>query len=421
MDNIKTVLLVDDDIIVLNMLIEHLANNLKNINILTSNNSKDALKYLLNKDLVIHAAVIDYRLPDCVDGYIIEYCIKKDIPTVVLTGTMNEHTRKTVIKKDIVDIIVKNDSKSFITTSKTIDRILKNYDNNVLIVDDSKIQLKIIHDILKRMKLNITLATDGDTALRFIEDHPKKFSLLLTDYHMPKMNGMELTMKIREKYDKDELSIIVLSANKEEDIPTQFLKIGANDFLHKPYSQLEVITRVNSNLHILELFEQTRDMANKDFMTGSYNRRYFFESGESLFDKAKRKKEDLCVAMFDIDKFKNINDTYGHDVGDIAIQEMANVLSKHFRKSDLIARFGGEEFCVLLENISLDDSKILFEKIRAYFENNSIQINSKDINYTVSIGVFYGLDNNLEEMIKKADEGLYICKNNGRNQVSISS
>ena len=418
---IKTILLVDNDIYTLNILEKYFNNHLTNITILIANNSKDALKILLSKDIVIHAAAINYTLDDCSDGYIIEYSIKKNIPTIVLTSQINENTRHDILKKDIIDIITKKDIKSYINIFKAIDRIIKNYERNVLIVDDSKVQLKIIHDILKKIKLNITIATDGDIALKIIEDNPKKFSLLLTDYHMPNMNGMDLTMKIREKYDKDELSIIVLSANREEDIPTQFLKIGANDFLHKPYNELEVITRVNSNLHIIELFEQTRDMANKDFLTGSYNRRYFFESGKRLFDKAKRKKEDLCVAMFDIDKFKNINDTYGHDVGDIAIKEMANVLNKHFRKSDLIARFGGEEFCVLLENISLDNTKALFEKIRAYFEKNLIQIDSEDINYTVSIGVFYGLDNNLEEMIKKADEGLYICKNNGRNQVSILS
>ena len=420
-NNIKTLLLVDDDHLILNMLEGHLNKNLHNINIITADNSKDALKYLLDKDLVIHAAVIDYRLPDCADGYIIEYCVKKDIPTVVLTGTMNDDTRDEVIKQDIVDIITKTDSKSFITTTKTIDRILKNYDKNVLIVDDSKIQLKIIHDILKKMKLNITIATDGDVALQLIKDNPKKFALVLTDYHMPKMNGMELTFKIREKYDKDELSIIVLSADTEKIIPTQFLKIGANDFLHKPFNNLEVITRVNSNLHIIELFEQTRDMANKDFLTGSYNRRYFFESGHTIFKKAQRDKSNLCLAMFDIDKFKNINDTYGHDVGDVAIKEMANILNENFRTSDLIARFGGEEFCVLLDNISINDAKMLFEKVRKAFEDNIIKTNNIEIKYTVSIGVYYGMDNTLEDMIKKADEGLYICKNNGRNQVSFQS
>jgi len=418
---IKTILIVDNDISTLNILEKYFNKHLTNIKILIANNSKDALKILLSKDIVVHTAVINYTLDDCSDGYIIEYSIKKDIPTIVLTSQINENTRQDILKKDIVDIITKKDIKSYINVFKAVDRIIKNYERNVLIVDDSKVQLKIIHDILKKMKLNITIATDGDIALKIIEDNPKKFSLLLTDYHMPNMNGMDLTIKIREKYDKDELSIIVLSANREEYIPTQFLKIGANDFLHKPYSEVEVITRVNSNLHIIELFEQTRDMANKDFLTGSYNRRYFFETGNITYQKAKREERSLCVAMFDIDKFKNINDTYGHDVGDVAIQEMAKVLNDGFRKTDLIARFGGEEFCVLLDNITLENATILFEKLRNTFENNTIQINSHSIKYTVSIGVYYGNENTIESMIKKADEGLFTCKSNGRNQVSILS
>lgn len=124
--------------------------------------------------------------------------------------------------------------------------------------------------------------------------------------------------------------------------------------------------------------------------------------------------------MFDIDKFKNINDTYGHDVGDVAICEVANILNENLRDSDLMARFGGEEFCVLLENISLEEVERLFEKIRAVFENNIIKINGLEIKFTTSIGICYGMEDDLEEMIKKSDDGLYYCKNNGRNQIAIN-
>jgi len=123
--------------------------------------------------------------------------------------------------------------------------------------------------------------------------------------------------------------------------------------------------------------------------------------------------------MFDIDKFKNINDTYGHDIGDIAIKEVAHILSSHLRESDLIARFGGEEFCVLLQDISKDDVIKLFTKIRKVFEDNIIQIDDLSISYTVSIGLCYGLEKTLEDMIKVADNGLYYCKNNGRNQIAF--
>ena len=161
-------------------------------------------------------------------------------------------------------------------------------------------------------------------------------------------------------------------------------------------------------------------MANKDFMTGAYNRRYFFETGQFIFEKAKRNKKDIAVAMFDIDKFKNINDKYGHDVGDTAIIEVSNILNKHLRASDLMARFGGEEFCVLLENINVTDLEIIFEKIRLIFEQNIIKINNYEIQFTTSIGIYYGIEDDLESMIRKSDDALYFCKNNGRNQIAIN-
>ena len=125
--------------------------------------------------------------------------------------------------------------------------------------------------------------------------------------------------------------------------------------------------------------------------------------------------------MLDIDKFKNINDTYGHDVGDIAIKEIKRILDETLRESDLVARFGGEEFCIVLEEITLEDTKALFERIRKRFEDNVIEIKDTKISYTVSFGVAYGMDTSLEEMVKLSDHALYYAKENGRNQVRIDS
>jgi diguanylate cyclase (GGDEF)-like protein len=236
---------------------------------------------------------------------------------------------------------------------------------------------------------------------------------------MDKMDGMELVFNLRDTYGKDELGIIVLSASDSFEIPIQFLRIGSNDYITKPYNEIEVITRVNSNLETLELFQQTKDLANKDFLTGLYNRRFFFEYGNKIFEKAQRKNEHLAVVMCDIDKFKSINDTYGHDVGDVAICEVARILSTSLRSTDLIARFGGEEFCIVLEKMSLTQTQNLLETIRAKFESNQLSVGDISLNFTASLGVCYGLRSDLESMIKSADEALYFCKNNGRNQVKI--
>ncbi|MEA3383069.1 MAG: diguanylate cyclase [Campylobacterota bacterium] len=414
----KTVLIVDDSITVLEMLDEKISNRL-NVNILKAETYKDAVKHILqNKN--IHVAILDLNLPDVKRGDIVDFAIGKHISSIVLTGEVDPDVKKEILKKDIIDYIIKDDINSTKQLLNILERTLNNYNTNVLLVDDSALQLSVALKFLNDMKIDVTTAEDGLKAFDILENSDKNFSLVLTDYNMPNMDGMELTTKIREKYQKDKLGIIVLSANDTPDISAEFIKIGANDFINKPYTQIEFKTRVNSNLELLELFEKTRDLANKDFLTGSYNRRYFFEAGGAIYLKNQRGKKDIAVAMFDIDKFKNINDTYGHDVGDVAIQEIARILDDNLRTSDLVARFGGEEFCVLLEEISLEDVELLFEKIRAAFESNILKVGEIEIKYTVSVGVCYGMEDDLEDMIKKSDEGLYYCKNNGRNQVAIN-
>lgn len=416
----KTILLVDDSKTVIAQMEQAIKQNLKDVKILIAYSFKEAVKHIL-KSGKIHLAILDLNLPDASQGDIVDFTIGKNIPSIVLTGLINDDLKKFILEKDVLDFYNKQDIRNINQLISKLDRSLKNYDTNVLVVDDSATQISVALRKLKSMNINAVTAADGQKALEIIENSDIKFDLVLTDYNMPNMDGMELTIKLREKYNKDQLGIIVLSANEQPDISTEFLKMGANDFINKPYTKTEFITRVNTNLELIDLFQQTKDLANKDFLTGSYNRRFFYDSGYAIFDKAKRSDKVLTVAMFDIDKFKNINDTYGHDVGDVAIQEIARILNENLRESDLVARFGGEEFCVLLENIELEDVETLFEKIRHAFEMNVLKVGDIEITYTVSIGVCYGMEESLDDMVKKADEGLYYCKENGRNQVHIQN
>jgi len=421
----KTVLVVDNSTSKLDMLESKLSKIFTCTTVYKATTYKEAVQCILNKDIIIDVSIINFSLPDVKDGAVVEFALRKEIPVIALTNKSDDETINRLLDIDIVDYHVCNESENenendYTHIINSVSRVLKNYDTNILLVDDSHLQLVMAKKMLSNLKLNITTANDGKEALDILLSGEKHYSLVLTDYNMPVMDGMELTKEIRKHYDKDQLGVIVLSASDIPEVPTKFIKLGANDFLNKPYKQIEVTTRINSNLEILELFQKTRDMANKDFMTGAYNRRYFFDSGEAIFKKAKRDERDLVVAMFDIDKFKNINDTYGHDVGDVAICEVANILNDNLRDSDLMARFGGEEFCVLLENISYEDAEKLFEKIRLAFEENIIKINDLEISFTTSIGVCYGLEDTLETMIKRSDDGLYYCKNNGRNQVAFN-
>ncbi len=382
-------------------------------------NYMEILKLLEDHRGMFHAALLNLSLANIEPLEIVSLTNSCEIPTVVILESDDKEIKELLLDKNIINVIFKNDTISMKFAILDISRILKNYDTTIMIVDDSQIYRNILKNSLKNIKLNIVEAEDGNEALEILRNDNHKISLILTDYEMPKTNGLELTFKLREIYTKDSLGIIAISAIEDQNIISKFLKLGANDFINKRFTHNEIVTRVNSNLELLDLFARIKEMANKDFLTSAYNRRYFFEAGNSIYAKNKRKEMPMAVAMLDIDKFKRINDTYGHDVGDIAIKEIKKVLDNNLRISDLMARFGGEEFCMLLEDISLEHVEILFEKIRKKFERNIIKVDSISISYSVSIGIYFGISNSLEEMIRLSDEALYEAKEGGRNMVKI--
>jgi diguanylate cyclase (GGDEF)-like protein len=417
---VKKVLLIDDNQTILKILKLKIYKSINNINIITARSFLEA-EQVIKEHKDIFVAVVDLNLNDCNDGDAALLTSSNNIPTIVLTELQNTNLKSILLQKDVLDYITKSSKNSIEYTTGFIKKIIRNHNTTALVVDDSRLFRKKLIADLKKLHINVLATDNGEDALKIIESSKKKISLVITDYYMPKINGIDLSLKLREKYNKDDLAIIAISASQSEFILTDFIKAGANDFLAKPYTFTELNVRVNSNLDTLELFQITKDLANKDYLTGSYNRRYFFEVAKGVVAKNIRQNKEIALATLDIDNFKTINDTFGHDIGDIAIKEISSVLEKSVRKSDLYARFGGEEYCILLENISLEDTEALFERVRKDFERNVIRINNTLVNYTVSIGVVYGKCDSLQKMIKRSDEALYTAKNTGRNKVVIYS
>lgn len=167
--------------------------------------------------------------------------------------------------------------------------------------------------------------------------------------------------------------------------------------------------------------EKLKELASVDPMTGLYNRRFFMTSSSNILELAHRDMSDTSVIMLDIDKFKNINDTYGHQVGDEVIIALSDILKKYTRQSDIICRFGGEEFLILLPKTKIEGAVIIAEKLRSCLEKNEIKLsNNETLQFTTSFGVSQvdiKNDKNIESTIKRADAALYEAKNGGRNRV----
>ncbi len=406
----ENILIVDDS----KTICAKLSNKIKDelgFNPIIANSKQECANRLLEYKGKIAVALLDLGLPDAPNGEIVKFVTKFNIPTIVLTG--QEGKEDEFRDMDIMDYVIKDSSFSFDYSVSLVKRIVSNKQKTILVVDDSKTMANIIIDLLKKYQLNTLYAKDGVEALEVLNKN-KDICMIYTDYNMPNMDGLKLVKNIRNRYSKDELNITTITDNKENHLIARFLKYGSNDFLYKGFSKEEFYARLNSSLDILDLFEDIKNKANKDFLTGAYNRRYFFQEGFKKFQK----HENVKLCMIDIDKFKNINDTYGHDIGDIAIQEVVRILKEDLKDVDcIISRFGGEEFCVMIFDQNDDEFLQLLEKIRSSFENNIIKTPKGDISYTVSIGYCLKKLNNIDEMILASDEGLYKAKKSGRNQV----
>jgi diguanylate cyclase (GGDEF)-like protein len=410
------ILIIEDSASIINTLKNFIQNELNDVQIFVAKSMKESATLLLEQKGKFDIVLADLGLPDAPNGEVVEFIAKFSIPIVILTGTNNDDIEAKFRNKNIVDYVIKDGISALSYASSIVKRILNNSKIKVLVVDDSKTFLEQIKALLRRYRFQALTALNGEEALKLLEEN-RDIKIVLTDYLMPKINGLELTKRIRKEFTKDEISIIIVSNDLSRKIPAKFLKYGANDFIYKGFSNEEFFARINSNIEILELFDELKNKANKDYLTGMYNRRYLFDSGKKLYEEYKNKSKSFAVALIDIDKFKNINDTYGHNMGDIAIKEVAIILNKYVDKDALISRMGGEEFCMFIYDKKEEEVKKLLEQIRVGFEKNEIQVGDLKLEFTVSIGCSLEYGESLDEMIQKADIGLYDAKNSGRNKV----
>lgn len=365
-------------------------------------------------------ALLDLNLPDAPNGEVVDYVISKGLPSIVLTGSMDEATRESFIHKDIVDYVYKGNMDDINYIFRIINRLSKNRQYKVMVVEDSAPFRSALKKILTSLQFQVFTAAHGEEAMNYFTDNPD-IKLALCDYRMPVKDGLEVLKEIRAIGDKNQIGVLMMTSPSENVNGAIFLKNGANDFIAKPFVKEELICRVNNTIEAMENINQIADFANKDFLIGVYNRRYFYENMNEYVAYAEEHMEPYVVAMLDIDHFKKINDTHGHNSGDKVLKTLAKKLIDETKGDDLIARFGGEEFCVILKNISNEDAVKFFVNLRANIANCKVQLKKEQISFTVSIGVaFSRSDYRLDELLELADEALYRAKENGRNRVEIA-
>ncbi|AWB66370.1 diguanylate cyclase response regulator [Saccharobesus litoralis] len=371
-------------------------------------------KALISSGQQYEIATVDYALPDAPAGEALTFTLESGIPSIVMTGSMSDEVRDKLLSQPIVDYIPKETTQALNYLGKLLVRLQRNKSIKVLLVDDSKSVRTYLSSLLARHNFIILEAENGVEGLSVLEQH-SDVKLIISDHQMPHMGGIRFTAEVRRKFSKDEIAIIGLSGSDAGSLSARFIKNGANDFLKKPFCHEEFYCRVIQNIEHLEYVEDIQRAANTDYLTGLFNRRYFFAKIPAYIKKLETTAHPCSVAMLDIDHFKRINDGYGHDVGDKVILDLADKLKAHFNDC-VIARFGGEEFCVFMPDFDYQHAANELDAFRIEISESSIQHEDHDIDYTVSIGFVSTIDH-LAAMVSRADEGLYQAKEQGRNRL----
>lgn len=363
-------------------------------------------------------AVLDLNLPDAPNGEIVDLVQKFEIPVIVLTASIDAAVKQTMDAKLIVDYVVKRNISEIEYVASLVHNIYKNQFTKVLVVDDSPSFLNYLLMLLGHLRYIIMSANDGEQALKTVAEQPD-ISLVITDYWMPNMNGLTLIEEIRKKYRREEMAILGMSVATDKELMVKLLKTGANDYMTKPIMVDEFYCRVSHSVNMVRNIRTIKESSTTDYLTKISNRRSLFDLGQVLYANAKREAIHIALAMIDVDHFKDVNDTYGHDAGDKVLVSLAETLKREMRTTDVVVRFGGEEFVCVTVVKKPKDAYDVFERLRLEIDNLAIQFGGQQLSVTVSIGVTIELGDSLEGMISRADKALYLAKSEGRNRVVI--
>ena len=297
--------------------------------------------------------------------------------------------------------------------------------SRVLIVDDHEDNVEVIRARLEASGYEVESAADGEEALDRVRQCPP--DLILLDVMMPRIDGMEVARRIKADETLPFIPIIMQTALDTVEHKVEGLGAGADDYVTKPINFAELEARVKSMLRIKVLQDELarandelRRMAVTDSLTGLHNRRNVELLLHDMFEHSVRLHEPLACAMFDLDHFKSVNDTYGHQAGDAVLQQLAGILKASAREIDKVGRYGGEEFIILLPGTVLDAAVTFAERTRQQVESHTFTFEGGSLRRTLSCGVAafpHPRISHREALVKAADDALYVAKELGRNRV----
>jgi two-component system cell cycle response regulator len=300
----------------------------------------------------------------------------------------------------------------------------------ILLVEDEPVTAALLEKALSKAGHRVTVAQNGREALELLKQ--RFYPFVLTDWEMPELNGLDLCRAIRNSSNNSYCYIVILTAKEAREDIVAGLEAGADDFLTKSPSHGELLARVKAGMRILRLErslikakEEIRSLSITDSLTGCYNRAYIEEHLPKELERAKRYRRNLSVLFCDLDHFKQVNDSFGHQRGDCVLRELVQCINGSIRQHmDWLARYGGEEFLIVAPETDVQGASHMAERIRKSIFDLEIEANKEKLRVTASFGVT-GISPSTDEakisvkaLIEQADRELYRAKMDGRNRVS---
>ena len=298
----------------------------------------------------------------------------------------------------------------------------------ILIADDDPVIRKQLEISLTKFGYGIIECVDGIDAWKHLqqEDAP---NLMIIDWSMPGLNGVELSKRVRLLGKEPQPYIILLTSKSDVNDVIEGLDSGADDYITKPFFPHELHARLKTGIRIIAVQKELLDTRNQleieashDYLTGIYNRRAVMQLLKIDLQRHQRNKKSLCVVLFDLDHFKQVNDNYGHSAGDDVLCETTKRISSVIRPYDAFGRYGGEEFLFVLPECEREDAYNLCERVRAIISNEKIPTVSGDIAVSISIGLCVISDLSamtIEKLVQMADDALYKAKEGGRDRIEV--
>jgi len=299
----------------------------------------------------------------------------------------------------------------------------------VLVVEDSPFSRKLLEYALSGDSYSLLLAENGKEALQLFREH--RPAIVITDWMLPDSSGPELCERIRAESPESYTYIILLTSMTEKEDIVRGLSSGADDYLTKPFDRDELLARIGVGRRIIGLHREIDaknklllEMAHTDSLTGLPNRRAIEEWAKRQLRGAARHGYSLWVVLADLDGFKNINDSYGHEAGDQVLCGVARILKEHTRASDLSGRMGGDEFLLVMTHVEKANIPLAVERLREKIALLKFSFGGESISVTASFGIcgFQGKEPpEFSVLVRQSDNALYGAKRSGRNQVKVES